>query len=81
MRPPSSSLPPRRPGGGMNASGTGLVAPGAAHYLTGSDRSGEWPLAPEFFGEALDAAMALVHADSGELATLDDSRQRLVLRA
>ncbi len=81
MRPPSSSLPPRRPGGGMNASGTDLVAPGAAHYLTGSDRSGEWPLAPEFFGEALDAAMALVHADSGELATLDDSRQRLVLRA
>jgi len=34
-----------------------------------------------FFAEALDGAMALVRADGGEIATLDESRQVLVLRA
>lgn len=35
----------------------------------------------DFFADALDGAMALVHADGGEIATLDDSKQALVLRA
>ncbi len=35
----------------------------------------------DFFAEALDSAIALVHADGGELATLDTSGQALVLRA
>jgi signal transduction histidine kinase len=35
----------------------------------------------DFFADALDGAIALVHADGGELATLDDSKQVLVLRA
>src|SRR5262245_31524699 len=35
----------------------------------------------ELFAQALDGAMALVRADGGELATLDDARQVLVLRA
>jgi signal transduction histidine kinase len=35
----------------------------------------------EFFAQALDGAMALVRADGGELATLDEMRQVLVLRA
>jgi signal transduction histidine kinase len=85
MRPGSPPPPPWRPGnsgvhaGGVDASGS----TSGAHYPTyGSwDRRPDWPVAPEFFTEALDAAMALVHADGGELATLDDTRQRLVLRA
>ena len=35
----------------------------------------------DFFAQALEGAMSLVHADGGELATLDDTRQVLVLRA
>ncbi|HEY7983700.1 MAG TPA: ATP-binding protein [Ktedonobacterales bacterium] len=73
MRSPSPPLPPRRsPASGDQPSGAGYPSP---------RRGMEGTLTPDFFAEALDAAMALVHADSGELATLDDSRQRLVLRA
>jgi signal transduction histidine kinase len=74
MRPPSSSPPPRRSSAG------GDPATSGAHYPS-AQRGVDASLTPDFFAEALDAAMALVHADSGELATLDDSRQRLVLRA
>jgi signal transduction histidine kinase len=35
----------------------------------------------DFFAQALDAAIALLHADGGELATLDTTREVLVLRA
>ncbi|MGO8947120.1 MAG: GAF domain-containing protein [Ktedonobacterales bacterium] len=35
----------------------------------------------DFFGDALEGALALVHADGGDIATLDESRQVLVLRA
>lgn len=35
----------------------------------------------QLFAEALDGALALVRADGGELATLDNARQVLVLRA
>lgn len=35
----------------------------------------------DFFAAALDGAMALVRADGGEIATLDDTRQVFVLRA
>lgn len=64
--------------GGLN--GGALGAPRLSHPPA-PEVPGVRPLDPAFFGDALDAAMALVHADSGELATLDDSRQRLVLRA
>lgn len=35
----------------------------------------------EFFPQAIDGAIALVRADGGEISTLDESRQMLVLRA
>lgn len=35
----------------------------------------------EFFAQALEGAMSLVHADGGELATLDDTRPVMALRA
>src|SRR5215469_11392201 len=35
----------------------------------------------DFFGDALEGALALVHADGGDIATLDEVRQLLVLRA
>src|SRR5215469_7159965 len=35
----------------------------------------------DFFGDALEGALALVHADGGDIATLDEARQVLVLRA
>jgi signal transduction histidine kinase len=84
MRPPPASPPPHRSPATQAAVGAEASLPGAAGYggyQTTPDHPGAWPLAPEFFAEALDAAMQLVHADGGELATLDDSRQRLVLRA
>jgi signal transduction histidine kinase len=74
MRPPSPPLPPRRSPAGGDQPNSGANYPSAQRGMEGT-------LTPDFFAEALDAAMALVHADSGELATLDDSRQRLVLRA
>src|SRR5690242_17323530 len=74
MRPPSPPLPPRR-------SPAGRDQPNSRANYPSPQRGMEGTLTPDFFAEALDAAMALVHADSGELATLDDSRQRLVLRA
>jgi signal transduction histidine kinase len=39
------------------------------------------PTVADFFAEALDSAMALVPADGGEIATLDDTKHALVLRA
>jgi signal transduction histidine kinase len=80
----SASQPPPHPRtSGVSFPTTGDAPPpgGSASGHGGADHGGEPPIAPEFFAEALDAAMALVHADSGELATLDDTRQRLVLRA
>src|SRR5579859_7609763 len=83
MRSASPPPPPHRaPGthsGGLDASHAGNT--GHLGSRGGPDSGSEWPLSPDFFADALDAAMALVHADGGELATLDDSRQRLVLRA
>src|SRR5215475_7829740 len=35
----------------------------------------------DFFGDALEGALALVHADGGDIATLDEARQVMVLRA
>jgi signal transduction histidine kinase len=62
------------------ATPSGANHPAYAGYASAASQ-GAWPLSPNFFAEALDAALALVHADGGELATLDDTRQRLVLRA
>jgi signal transduction histidine kinase len=79
MRPASPPPPPWRSAGSGTPSGADLSPHAASHG--GTDLGGESKLGLEFFSEALDAAMILVHADSGELATLDDSHQRLVLRA
>lgn len=60
-----------RPG----SSNPGSSRPDGEHALeSGSSIS-------DFFAAALDGAMALVRADGGEIATLDDTRQVLVLRA
>lgn len=83
MRPASPPPPPHR-APGTQAGGLDASHPGSTGYLGprgGPESASEWPLSQDFFADALDAAMALVHADGGELATLDDSRQRLVLRA
>lgn len=79
------SLPPHRPqplGGadpryGARAS---QAAPNRADLLS-SDADQQQPSVAEFFAEALDSAMALVRADGGEIAILDEVRQVLVLRA
>lgn len=83
MRPASPPPPPHRADGGSPAGASGASSPSGANHpaYPGGQGQGEWPLSPDFFAEALDAAMGLVHADGGELATLDDTRQRLVLRA
>jgi signal transduction histidine kinase len=54
---------------------------GYSAFASDSAHSSGWPLSPHLYDEALDAAIGLVHADGGELAVLDESRQRLVLRA
>lgn len=80
----SASQPPphaRTSGVSFTMGGDAPAPGGLTGGHGGADHGGEPPIAPEFFSEALDAAMALVHADGGELATLDDTRQRLVLRA
>lgn len=84
MRPPSPPNPPWRATGGTAGDGPDTPLPSGTGYPTyppGNGPSSEWPLSPHFYEEALDAAMGLVHADGGELAVLDDTRQRLVLRA
>ena len=85
MRPASPPPPPQRPPGSQSIGGPEAPYTSGAAYPAyrggGSDRGVEWSLDPDFFAEALDAAMLLIHADGGELATLDETRQRLVLRA
>src|SRR5260370_27828840 len=49
----------------------GYLAFTAEHQLSMAD----------FFAQALDGAMALVHADGGEIAVFDETRQVMVLRA
>lgn len=73
--PPHPSDPPRR------SAGPDPRQPGRA--LTSDELvAGSLSLnLADFFVEALDSALALVHADGGELAMLDTSRQALVLRA
>lgn len=58
----------------------GFSRPGAATGV--SDYSLEaGGFISDFYAAALDGAMALVRADGGEIATLDETRQVLVLRA
>lgn len=83
--PPMPQQRPQAPGSaGATPAGTptygGHSRPG---YASGD---GLYPIdsgasISDFFAAALDGAMALVRADGGEIATLDDTRQVLVLRA
>lgn len=68
-----SSLGGRPLYGGFSRPG---VANGNGDHPLDSDSS-----ISDFYAAALDGAMALVRADGGEIATLDDARQVLVLRA
>ena len=66
----SRGVPPRGPSARSRPSGPESDSAGVPHFSLA-----------DFFADALDGAIALVHADGGELATLDDSKQVLVLRA
>jgi signal transduction histidine kinase len=83
MRPVPPPPPQRSPGGQSAGGADASYTSGATYpaYRGGAEYGIEWSLDPDFFADALDAAMLLVHADGGELATLDETRQRLVLRA
>lgn len=82
--PPKPQQRPPAPGSagasqpGQHAFG-GVSRPG---YAAGDGESSD-PSASlaTFFAAALEGAMALVRADGGEIATFDDTRQVLVLRA
>ncbi|HLZ23112.1 MAG TPA: GAF domain-containing protein [Ktedonobacterales bacterium] len=65
------ALESREQGGGLRSS-----LSGEAESLFAQSGS-----IPDFFAAALDGAMALVRADGGEIATLDDTRHVFVLRA
>jgi len=83
---PPMTPPPARPSVGGNADLSRGVprGPGARSHPGGPEgdvASGPGFSLADFFADALDGAIALVHADGGELATLDDSKHVLVLRA
>ncbi len=85
---PSMSLPPHRPQAPgeteLSRSGHTLVGAPSRPLPLGGDLDAineQGASVDDFFAHALDGAMALVRADGGEIATLDDTRQVLVLRA
>lgn len=84
---PSMSPPPQRPqapGASLDTlSGYGSQAASSRPLLGGDlDFTAEHQLSiADFFAQALDGAMALVHADGGEIAVFDETRQVMVLRA
>ncbi len=83
---PATPHPPSRPSGGPNrGSSSGEVAADTRHgdWRQNGGHAGSSLSTPisDLFPEALDGAMALVHADSGELALLDVARQVMVVRA
>ncbi|MBF6589353.1 MAG: GAF domain-containing protein [Ktedonobacterales bacterium] len=84
-QPPRHDESPRRSTGPDHAfSGHGSGGPSQGTHQPTNDEGIAGDLAismADFFAEALDGALALVHADGGELATLDSARQVLVLRA
>ena len=78
--------PPSRPSGGPNrGSNSGESATDQRHGDWQQDdghaaSSLSTPIS-DLFPEALEGAVALIHADSGELALLDVARQVMVVRA
>jgi signal transduction histidine kinase len=78
---------PRRPAAGeaeLSRPAHPLASSPARPIFPGGDfdaASEQGPSVSDFFAQALDGALALVRADGGEIATLDDTRQVLVLRA
>ena len=74
MRP---SMPPRHPAAAPAANGD----PRAGHPPLPSDSHAGALQAYEVFSDALDGAMALVQADGGSIALLDEIRHVMVLRA
>ncbi|HKV82907.1 MAG TPA: GAF domain-containing protein [Ktedonobacterales bacterium] len=83
--PSSSSPPPQRPqasSGHPESSTPGGALTRPALWSSESELFSEQNVSlADFFAQALEGAMALTHADGGELAMLDDTRQVLVLRA
>ncbi|MGZ3581553.1 MAG: GAF domain-containing protein [Ktedonobacterales bacterium] len=82
------STPPRsQPSGSADFTHGGLggltVQSGSvpSSDVTTADHNPHSTSVAEIFADALDGAMALVRADGGEIAILDDARQVLVLRA
>lgn len=80
-------IPPRSPARGNADSSHGSRPPYGGFSRPGaSNGESDYPLETgsfisDFYAAALDGAMALVRADGGEIATLDETRQVLVLRA
>ncbi|MFI5272103.1 MAG: GAF domain-containing protein [Ktedonobacterales bacterium] len=74
---PPSMPPPRSPVTGA-AGHAGYHAPAQAGI---ADQSAPALQVMDIFADALDGAMALVHADGGAIALLDETRQLMVLRA
>lgn len=80
-----SSMPPRHPPSPAQAAGSGAAPARAGHPQAQAEpHAGAGPASSPFtdtFSDALDAAMALVHADGGAIALLDETHQVMVLRA
>lgn len=76
-QPPHSSGGPQRRSNAEHATG----APAASVARAAVPRAESSLSSAQLFAEALDGAISLLHADGGELATLDNARQMLVLRA
>ena len=68
------------PHGGLGGLATHNASVSGAEGAAGEHAPQSVPIA-NIFADALDGAMALVRADGGEIAILDDVRQVLVLRA
>ena len=81
--PPMSPQRPQAPGSAESSHAGRSVYGGVSRlgHAAGDHALEAGASIPDFFAAALDGAMALVRADGGEIATLDDTRQVLVLRA
>jgi signal transduction histidine kinase len=74
--------PPPRPSDNTRRSGGPELRPPGSAPTTDELIAGSLSLnMADFFADALDSALVLVHADGGELATLDTAGQAMVLRA
>jgi signal transduction histidine kinase len=73
--------PQRTPGSGGAESQTRTPPHSTMHSSSWASEGDQTASFTDFFTQALDGAMGLVHADGGEIATLDETRPMLVLRA